>query len=61
MLTVLGPRRRCSAVAVVRMGLRPLTEVEQTAEEIIAGGDLSRRVPELAAPAHRDGPPVRAP
>ncbi|MBV1848931.1 sensor histidine kinase [Catellatospora tritici] len=41
--TVLG-------VYVIRMGLRPLTEVEQTAEEIIAGGDLSRRVPLQAAP-----------
>ncbi|MEU7820112.1 HAMP domain-containing sensor histidine kinase [Catellatospora sp. NPDC049133] len=37
-------------VWVIRMGLRPLTEVEQTAEEIIAGGDLSRRVPEQVAP-----------
>jgi two-component system OmpR family sensor kinase len=42
-------------VAMVRMGLRPLTEVEQTAEEIIAGGDLSRRVPELAAPGTEMG------
>ncbi|MEV5843546.1 HAMP domain-containing sensor histidine kinase [Streptomyces sp. NPDC051985] len=31
----------------VRSGLRPLSRVEQTAAEI-AGGDLSRRVPELA-------------
>ncbi|WP_144120274.1 sensor histidine kinase [Catellatospora sichuanensis] len=37
-------------VWVIRMGLRPLTEVEQTAEEIIAGGDLSRRVPEQVGP-----------
>ncbi|BCJ72543.1 two-component sensor histidine kinase [Catellatospora sp. IY07-71] len=35
-------------VWVIRMSLRPLTEVEQTAEKIIAGGDLSRRVPEQA-------------
>ncbi|HZP14316.1 MAG TPA: histidine kinase dimerization/phospho-acceptor domain-containing protein, partial [Nocardioides sp.] len=42
-------------VAVVRVGLRPLTEVEQTAEDIIAGGDLSRRVPELAAPGTEIG------
>jgi two-component system OmpR family sensor kinase len=40
---------------MVRMGLRPLTEVEQTAEDIIAGGDLSRRVPELAAPGTEMG------
>ncbi|CCK28825.1 sensor histidine kinase [Streptomyces davaonensis JCM 4913] len=33
----------------VRSGLRPLSRVERTAAEI-AGGDLSRRVPELAAP-----------
>jgi two-component system OmpR family sensor kinase len=33
----------------VRSGLRPLYRVEQTAAEI-AGGDLSRRVPELASP-----------
>ncbi|MFD4573378.1 sensor histidine kinase [Streptomyces sp. NPDC058417] len=33
----------------VRSGLRPLAQVERTAAEI-AGGDLSRRVPELAAP-----------
>ncbi|MPY40394.1 HAMP domain-containing protein [Streptomyces phyllanthi] len=33
----------------VRSGLRPLSRIEQTAAEI-AGGDLSRRVPELAAP-----------
>ncbi|CAM5667022.1 HAMP domain-containing sensor histidine kinase [Streptomyces aurantiogriseus] len=33
----------------VRSGLRPLSRVEQTAAEI-AGGDLSRRVPELAGP-----------
>jgi len=31
----------------VRSGLRPLSRIEQTAAEI-AGGDLSRRVPELA-------------
>ncbi|MEV4411032.1 HAMP domain-containing sensor histidine kinase [Catellatospora sp. NPDC049609] len=37
-------------VWVIRMGLRPLTEVEQTAEDIIAGGDLSRRVPEQVSP-----------
>jgi two-component system OmpR family sensor kinase len=33
----------------VRSGLRPLIRIEQTAAEI-AGGDLSRRVPELAGP-----------
>ncbi|MFC9915236.1 sensor histidine kinase [Streptomyces sp. NPDC127197] len=33
----------------VRSGLRPLSRVEQTAAEI-AGGDLSRRIPELAGP-----------
>ncbi|WP_416976552.1 ATP-binding protein [Streptomyces sp. T028] len=33
----------------VRSGLRPLVRIEQTAAEI-AGGDLSRRVPELAGP-----------
>ncbi|MFF4260178.1 sensor histidine kinase [Streptomyces sp. NPDC001663] len=33
----------------VRSGLRPLSRVEQTAAEI-AGGDLSRRVPELGGP-----------
>ncbi|MFJ9900871.1 sensor histidine kinase [Streptomyces sp. NPDC091280] len=33
----------------VRSGLRPLSRIEQTAAEI-AGGDLSRRVPELAGP-----------
>jgi len=33
----------------VRSGLRPLTRIEQTAAEI-AAGDLSRRVPQLAAP-----------
>ncbi|MFJ8108369.1 sensor histidine kinase [Streptomyces sp. NPDC096132] len=33
----------------VRSGLRPLSRVEQTAAEI-AGGDLTRRVPELAGP-----------
>ncbi|WP_406430343.1 HAMP domain-containing histidine kinase [Streptomyces sp. NBC_00631] len=33
----------------VRSGLRPLSRVEQTAAEI-AGGDLSRQVPELADP-----------
>lgn len=49
MLTVLG-LSVLVGVAVVRVGLRPLTDVEQTAEEIIAGGDLSRRVPALAAP-----------
>ena len=42
-------------VMVVRVGLRPLTEVEQTAEEIIAGQDLSRRVPTLAAPGTEMG------
>lgn len=36
-------------IAVVRVSLRPLTEVEETAEKIIAGGDLSRRVPVQAA------------
>lgn len=54
MLTVIG---LCAilGVAVVRVGLRPLTDVEQTAEDIIAGGNLSRRVPELAAPATEIG------
>ncbi|MFF0190542.1 sensor histidine kinase [Streptomyces sp. NPDC005244] len=33
----------------VRSGLRPLTRVERTAAEI-AGGDLSRRMPDLAGP-----------
>jgi two-component system OmpR family sensor kinase len=42
-------------IAVIRVGLRPLTEVEQTAEDIIAGGDLSRRVPVQAAPATEIG------
>jgi two-component system OmpR family sensor kinase len=42
-------------VMVVRVGLRPLTEVEQTAEEIIAGRDLSRRVPEMASPTTEMG------
>jgi two-component system, OmpR family, sensor kinase len=42
-------------VMVVRVGLRPLTEVEQTAEEIVAGQDLSRRVPTLAAPGTEMG------
>jgi two-component system OmpR family sensor kinase len=42
-------------VAVVRVGLRPLTDVERTAEGIIGGGDLSRRVPELAAPGTEIG------
>jgi len=49
MLTVLT-LSAALGVMVVRVGLRPLTEVEQTAEEIIAGQDLSRRVPTLAAP-----------
>lgn len=49
MLSVLG-LSALVGVAVVRIGLKPLTDVEQTAEEIIAGGDLSRRVPTLAAP-----------
>ncbi|MFF3372200.1 sensor histidine kinase [Streptomyces sp. NPDC002680] len=35
--------------AAVRSGLRPLSRIEQTAAEI-AGGDLSRRVPQLAGP-----------
>ncbi len=42
----------CLAVAgwfAVRSGLRPLSRIEQTAAEI-AGGDLSRRVPEAAGP-----------
>jgi two-component system, OmpR family, sensor kinase len=42
-------------VMVVRVGLRPLTEVEQTAEEIVAGQDLSRRVPTLAGPGTEMG------
>jgi two-component system OmpR family sensor kinase len=54
MLTVIG-LSAILGVAVVRVGLRPLTEVEQTAEGIIAGGDLSRRVPELAAPGTEIG------
>ncbi|WP_020525022.1 sensor histidine kinase [Catelliglobosispora koreensis] len=54
MLTVLG-LSALLGVAVVRVGLRPLTEVEQTAEEIVAGKDLSRRVPALAAPATEMG------
>lgn len=54
MLTVLGLSAMLG-VAMVRVGLRPLNEVEQTAEEIIAGGDLSRRVPELAAPGTEMG------
>ena len=46
---------RCSAVAgywLVRRSLRPLVEIERTAAAI-AGGDLSRRVPELGAGAPR--------
>lgn len=54
MLTVLG-LSAILGVVVVRMGLRPLNEVEQTAEEIIAGKDLSRRVPEFAAPSTEMG------
>ncbi|MDT0345325.1 sensor histidine kinase [Streptomyces litchfieldiae] len=38
----------------VRSGLRPLARIEQTAAEI-AGGDLSRRVPELAGPSTEMG------
>ncbi|BBC29782.1 hypothetical protein SGFS_010760 [Streptomyces graminofaciens] len=38
----------------VRSGLSPLTRIEQTAAEI-AGGDLSRRVPELAGPGTEIG------
>ncbi|WP_162907977.1 sensor histidine kinase [Allorhizocola rhizosphaerae] len=49
MLTVLG-LSALLGVMMVRVGLRPLNEVEQTAEEIVAGGDLSRRVPTLAGP-----------
>jgi two-component system, OmpR family, sensor kinase len=32
-------------VGVVRVGLRPLDDVENTAEAIVAAGDLSRRIP----------------
>lgn len=49
MLTVAGLIAFLGAM-MVRVGLRPLTEVEQTAEEIIEGRDLSRRLPTLAAP-----------
>ncbi|MFJ8019429.1 ATP-binding protein [Streptomyces sp. NPDC096311] len=38
----------------VRSGLRPLLRIEETASAI-AGGDLSRRVPELAAPSTEVG------
>ncbi|MCP2260680.1 two-component system, OmpR family, sensor kinase [Streptoalloteichus tenebrarius] len=34
---------------VARLALRPLDDVEDTAESIITGGDLSRRVPEAGA------------
>jgi two-component system OmpR family sensor kinase len=54
MITVIG-LSAVLGVAVVRVGLRPLTDVEQTAEGIIGGGDLSRRVPELAAPGTEIG------
>jgi two-component system, OmpR family, sensor kinase len=37
-------------VCVVRLGLRPLGDVESTAEAIVACGDLSRRVPVRAKP-----------
>ncbi|SDM46441.1 sensor histidine kinase [Allokutzneria albata] len=47
-LTVLG-------IAAVRVGLRPLEDVERTAESIIAGGDLSRRVPVRSAPGTEIG------
>ncbi|MFI5800568.1 sensor histidine kinase [Streptomyces sp. NPDC051677] len=43
----------------VRSGLRPLSRVERTAAEI-AGGDLSRRVPELAGPNTELGRLARA-
>jgi two-component system, OmpR family, sensor kinase len=35
---------------VVRVGLRPLDDVENTAEAIVAAGDLSRRIPVPANP-----------
>ncbi|MFB9906949.1 sensor histidine kinase [Allokutzneria oryzae] len=47
-LTLLG-------MAAVRVGLRPLEDVERTAESIIAGGDLSRRVPVRSAPGTEIG------
>ncbi|MDT7566057.1 MAG: two-component system, OmpR family, sensor kinase [Pseudonocardiales bacterium] len=37
-------------VGVVRVGLRPLDDVENTAEAIVAAGDLSRRIPVPANP-----------
>jgi two-component system OmpR family sensor kinase len=37
-------------VGVVRVGLRPLDDVERTAQTIISAGDLSRRVPEGTGP-----------
>ncbi|GAA5155719.1 hypothetical protein GCM10023321_29790 [Pseudonocardia eucalypti] len=43
-LTLIGVLGR----VVVRLGLRPLNDVESTAEAIVASGDLSRRVPEQA-------------
>ncbi|MFG2192879.1 sensor histidine kinase [Streptomyces sp. NPDC048639] len=41
--------------AVVRIGLKPLADVEATAESIIDGDDLSRRVPERAPPSTEIG------
>ncbi|MEU6079530.1 HAMP domain-containing sensor histidine kinase [Streptomyces sp. NPDC047108] len=41
--------------AVVRIGLKPLADVEATAEAIIDGDDLSRRVPERAPPTTEIG------
>jgi two-component system OmpR family sensor kinase len=35
-------------VVVVRLGLRPLVDVENTADTIVAAGDLSRRIPSRA-------------
>jgi two-component system, OmpR family, sensor kinase len=42
-------------VGVVRVALRPLTNVEDTAVSIIAGADLSRRVPTHTAPSTEIG------
>src|SRR5260370_6938951 len=46
-------------ITVVRSSLRPLTEIEQTAEGI-AAGDLSRRVPDRD-PRPEVGRPARSP
>jgi two-component system OmpR family sensor kinase len=50
LLTLLG----VAGWFAVRAGLRPLRRIEETAAAI-AGGDLSRRVPELAAPGTEVG------